>query len=275
MNKALFWVTIILSVAFIITNIVFLSMFYLSSVGLTSTEEAMLVMTRNQIHQLHVTSDSVLNVLSLIPNRTLELVELTTSLAYLKFQQESHNASIPVLQNRSITQYNEMIAFNSTINNKMSVVQDKIDTISIIQLDLEYNSTISTHSNGTVLLSNPNNRNESTILKYKIRSQNDITFIEVGQQGESLFYDTIGSNNWVSLIDWSPPIFINNTIGSGSFTSDQLFDEQRNKISSSPTIGTREYNTDNNELKLVFEGTVTMSQNITLNNVLTLSIGFI
>jgi len=275
MNKVLWMLVITLGVIITLGNITMLGLFALTSVGLSAPERIMLTMTSNDINMAHASSIIVLNQLSSLQNVTAELLFLTQQLVLLKQSHTASDNAVETLNITSVTREAEIIAYNTTIGQQMNIIQVKIDNVTIptsLNLTLADNTTVI--SNGTVLLSNPNNRNENTTLNYEIKSQLGNVFIEVSPIASAISYTTLGLNNYVGLKDWNPPIFaLNNT--SPGFTFDQVLDDQRNKISVSPPIGKRIYDPVNNEIQLEFESLLVGGQTITLNEVLGFNVGFI
>lgn len=278
MNKTLWVIVILLNSVFIIGDITMMGLFALTTVGLTSDEQIMLTMTSNEINTMHATSIVVLNQLIATgaENATQHLLALTNQYKSLVETKTSQDGSIVVLDTLSTTREAELLAYNATIDQQMGIIQTKLNNITLpSSLNLTANDDTATISNGTVLLSNPNDRSQNVTLNYKIKTQLGSTYIEVGPIGASISYTTLGVNNWVGLKDWVPPIFVNNTIETGSFTIDQVLDNQRNKVGVSPPIGTRVYDTDNNEIRLEFASLLVGGQTITIDNLLGFNVGFI
>jgi len=277
MNKICFWVIIILGIIIAAGNITMLFLFFLTTVGLTPQEQIMLTMTSNQINQLHMTACDAFDQLKILPNVTVELLIQTQNLRLFNEQHNSQVESTKFLNESATTRKAELLAYNSTIEQQMSVIQSKIDGVIFPPtFNLTADDQTTMLANGTVLLQNPNNPNENTTLTYKVKSQfNQTVFIEIGPASSFINYNTLGASNWVSLIGWDPPLFVNGTLGTGSFSIDQVLDDQRNKISVTPPIGTREYNINDDEIKLKFSALLVGMQPITLNELLEINVGFI
>lgn len=263
---------IVLASLVIVGNIVIMGFFALTRVGLTEDENTMLAMTSSQINQLYADACIVLDQVGGIQNYTDTLLENKETLDALKITQIALNESVTILNETSTSQMITVIIYNSTIDNQLAVLQPKIDNTTISQLNLTLDTTPTLVSNGTVLLSNPNNRLENTTLEYLVKKFLNKTLVYVGLPGDSLNYQTLGAQNWVSLIDWDPPLFM---VSNGTFSDDQVLDSQRDKISIDPQIGLREYNVGSNELKLKFDGLLVMSQNITFVETVHMSVGLL
>ena len=269
MRRVLSWLALIVSFVVIIGSAVMLFYLLATTVGLTEQEQLMLSMTSAQINAMYAQSVVILNTLQSTQNFTAKLALLEEQLFTIQGHQASNNASTQILADNAAQLESDLLAYNVTIEPQLSVIQTKIDNVTLPMLNLTLDVDTATLGNGTVTWLNPNNALENTTLVYVVKSQLGSVYVEL--ETGSLNYNTVGGMNWAALVDWAPPIFTNTTTVSGA--AGQVLDDQRGKITATPPIGARQYFA--NEVRLLFDGAVGGAQTLTLTEKVEFNVGFI
>lgn len=280
MKTGCLWAILALTALILVGNIVMLFFFTATTVGLSPAEIDMLLMTSSQINAEYSQANSLVNALQGVQNVTANLTELAAQYEILSSVHEGNVDTTEVLSNRSLTQEQELLSFNATIESRFEIVVIKIDNTTIpASLNLTLFDNTTEIFNGTVLMANPNAPLfEYVNLTYVVKEQLNSTFIEIGPQGASFDYNTPGLLNYVSLVGWSPPLFSDTANSFAGFTRGQVLDAQRDKVMANPPIASREYVADSpgiQEIRLVFDGLFAGAQTIALNEKLQINVGFI
>jgi len=280
MKTTCIWAILVFAFVILVGNVVMLFFFTATTVGLSPAETDMLLMTSNQINAMYGQAGMLVDALLGVQNVTANLTFLSTQYTILDNVHTGNVDTSEVLSNRSMSQEQELITYNATIEESFQTVEIKIENTTIpVSLNLTLADNTTTIFNGTVRLANPNNlATEYVNLTFIVKEQLNTTFIEIGPAGASLNYSTTGMSNYATLIGWDPPLFSETDAAFGGFTLGQVLDSQRDKIMCDPPIASREYVSPSagvQEIRLAFDGALNGAQNITLVEKLQINVGFV